>query len=277
MLGLGAWVLACMPNASGVGNRPIGVYDGGGTTETSGTTGPGGTEPGVPTGSADATDGSGMPTTTLPPDDSGDGEGSSTTTTTGEPSDGTSTGEVPPPLTELLEHASFDACNLPLWCYSNGDIFDPAGGPMWMQECFTATLEPPFELTELEAVVSGLHLAVGTVQVQVRERTAGGGPGATIATRIVSVVGGHNTIAVVPPIAIDQAEVCIGLAATQSGLAGALGVAVNESATEGGISWFRLEGGEGCNYPSWADVIAETPTPTGNWCIRGTIAEQQRR
>jgi hypothetical protein len=147
---------------------------------------------------------------------------------------------------------------------------------MWMQECFTATLAPPFELIELEAVVRGLAPQVTNVQLQVYADGGAAGPGVLIDSRAVNVgslVLGTNTIAVEPPIGIGVTDVCIGLAAPDAGLAGSLGVAVNEAFLQNDASYFRLMNGAGCNFPAWTDVVDANPTPEGNWCIRGTIRD----
>jgi hypothetical protein len=147
---------------------------------------------------------------------------------------------------------------------------------MWMQECFTATLAPPFELVELEVIVRGLAPEVSNVQLEVYAHDGMTGPGMLLGTRPVDVAGlaiGANAIAVMPPIPIDQANVCFGLAAPDPGLAGSLGVSVNEAFVQPEVSFFRLQGGGGCNFPAWADVMDVNPMPAGNWCIRGTIRE----
>lgn len=282
---LGACATACAPNTAGVGSGGAGGVNQDDTAD-DGSAGPGsgtgatsqGSADGTGGGSGAATDDAGGSTTNPPPPpppppiDTGDSD------TAGDTAAGSTTGEdvpPPPPDEELLEHATFGGCIEPLWCYS-GDVFNPAGGAMWMQECFTASLAPPFELVELEVVVRGLAAQVTNVDVEVYANNGAAGPGPLLGSRSVDVAGlgiGSNIITVDTPISINQANICIGVAAPDAGLAGALGVAVNEGFTQGDVSFFRLQGGGGCNHPAWTDVIDLNPNPAGNWCIRGTIRE----
>lgn len=265
-VGLGAWALACTTNPYATGtSSSAGVGHDETTAGEASTSRGSATDTGGGTGDGDA----GMttaPATTMPPSDS-TGTSAAAESSTGE--------DVPPQVEEVLERASLGSCYEPMWCYL-GDVFNPAGGPMWMQECFTATLAPPFELVELEVIVRGLAPEVSNVQLEVYAHDGMTGPGMLLGTRPVDVAGlaiGANAIAVMPPIPIDQANVCFGLAAPDPGLAGSLGVSVNEAFVQPEVSFFRLQGGGGCNFPAWADVMDVNPMPAGNWCIRGTIRE----
>lgn len=279
VVGLGLWALGCSPNTSSAGSSSAGN-----------TLGDEGTTMGVTDGATSMLDGTGVadgsatgtgndsnptmpgtddgPATTMPPDGTDDGP---METTDDGPAE--SSGEPPPPMSELLANQDFSGCNLPMWCFQ-GNVDSPVGQEQWMQECFQASLTPPFELHQVEFDLWGFGGMLPDLRVQVYANNGPPGPGGLIAEQgfnAGSLSPGMNTINLNPPLVIDQQNICIGIASPNPG--GALGVSVNESSLIPDVSYFRLDRGSGCNIFNWTDMIDFNPYPTGNWCIRGTIEE----
>ncbi len=201
--------------------------------------------------------------------------GATTASTTGTADDstsssGSSTGEEV--KQEVLERADFRGCAQPLWCFSD-EIENPAGAPIWPQECFTANTEPPFELVEVQAVIRGLGEEIADVTLEVHGRTQDG-PGALLASQSLDatrLVIGINTFMLEPPLVLERQEICIGFAAPEPEPARALGVSVDPASSEMAASYLRMEGGGACLLPDWSDVIELDTMPAGNWCIQATI------
>lgn len=178
-------------------------------------------------------------------------------------------------MQEVLERAEFGRCAQPLWCYMS-EIETPANTPIWPQECFTATFEPPFELVEVQVVLRGLGDEIEDVELEVFERTVNG-PGALIGSQPLDASAlfiGTNTLVVDPPLTIEQQEICIGFAAPDPEPARALGVSVSPAFTEAEASYVRMGGGGPCLIRDWSDVVELQTMPSGNWCIQGTIRSQ---
>ncbi len=190
---------------------------------------------------------------------------------------GMDTNDSGPGEEEVVEHTGFGGCSEPLWCYVNPNVNVPAGGATWAQECFTTDMQPPFELVEFEFVLRGLAVPqVTNVALQVYERVPGGGPASAIEARPLDVPMleyGLNTITLDDPITITTQDFCLGLAAPDPGLGGSLGVSVNPTSSLPNVSYIRLLGDGQCYLPGWQEVISLNPYPSGNWCIRGTIAK----
>ncbi len=273
--------LACSLNSGGAGGSANSgqVGDGGEatTTETStqGATEAGdtGVADGAGTGGGETSQGSTGPgpdpMTTMPPD--GDSSGGDGPPDSGEEG---STGEpVPPPEQETLARSDFNDCSVPFWCiYDPGNPFEgPPNQQFSAQECFNATLTPPFELRELDFVVGGINGNVDDVRVRVYARNGSNGRGALLAEQAVGpAVMGVNAVDLTPPLVIEQQDICIGVV-SQTGNA-ALGVAMDETIAQNNVSFFRVSGD--CNW-GWTDVYDVESNPTGNWCIHGLIVEQQ--
>lgn len=203
------------------------------------------------------------PTTTAPPDGS--------TTSASAEDDSTSTTAVPV-REEILQHSPQLACDRPLWCFDNG-IDDPAGGPTFAQECFSTSLPTPLWLTQVDFVLQGLAPQLDEVHLEVYVRTDLG-PQLLVGDLPLdplTLALGPNSITLERPIEITEPGVCIGLAAPSGELAGALGVAVDESSTIPNWSYLRLGDTDTCSIPDWTDVMELMPVPTGNWCISATV------
>lgn len=168
------------------------------------------------------------------------------------------------------------ACDLPLWCYREPNVWDEAGEPTYGQQCFTSTTAPPFELSSVHYVVADVAPQLNAFALEVYSHDAGG-PNEVIASEPMmaadATMGSHEFV-FDPPLQIDDAQFCVGFAAPYAGLAGALGMAVDVGSDVGGASYIRLEGGGGCSIPFWTDVIDQLdPNPSGNWCIDVQIRE----
>jgi len=252
-----AWGVAsaCTPNDVGFGR---GEASGVGGTTGEATAG----DPATTTTAATGDVATGDAGDSNPPTD-GSGEGS--TGTTGGP-------PIVPPTQEQLGRSDFTRCDQPLWCYQ-GSIDEPAGGAMRMQECFRAKMEPPFRLVQIDTVIRGMSNFLQDVRLEIYQHGAQG-PGEFIAEQMVprsDLVLGANTITLDPPVMLNDDRFCIGLRAPESGLYGSLGVSVDPIATSEDVSYLQILGNEECWLPAWTDVVEERLTPSGNWCIHGTI------
>lgn len=287
VVALGGGALACSPNTGGQGTGGGGQP--GGNDDGTSTGGDDNTGPQISDGVGDASGsatqgGSATGTTTddpvtTDPADTTDGTDPGSTTMGDDEGQESSTTDEPPPQQELLEHADFASCGLPVWCL-DGDGF-PVTQDMWMQQCFSATLEPPFALTELELRVDEIFGNLSGFEVEVYAyNPAAGGPGdfplASQSHPPGDLNVGLNTITLDPPLMIEQQDICIGVRSDGIG-SGALGVSLSMTHVPN-TSYFQLftGGGGACDLPDWVnhtglDLNGFTP---GNWCIRGTIVEQ---
>ena len=251
--------------------------DGGQTSSTSDDAGLSGPASQTSGGSAEGTSAGSSPTSAGPggPGDgaSGDTVDPSTTSGADSGSDGvmgdSTTGTMP--MTEALQNAPQAACDGPFWCVYNGNPADPTGGPLRDQECFSATLTPPFALTEVHYEVWMAAAQLGGFDLEVRQRNASG-PGPLIASVPLNpgqhANQGSNTLQLNAPITIETGEFCVGFSAAQPGLQSALGIAVDTSSAIEGVSYLDLD--TNCSTPGFVDVIATyagSANGVGNWCI----------
>ncbi|HET6585713.1 MAG TPA: hypothetical protein VFG69_19780 [Nannocystaceae bacterium] len=200
--------------------------------------------------------------------------GSSTATGTSDATDATTSSHEP--AVHHLTITDQSACDLPLWCFWQPNVWDEAGDPTYGQQCFTSPVAPPFELLSVHYVVADVSSEVDAFVLEVYSHDAGG-PDQVIAfepmTAAEATVGSHEYV-FAPPLQIDAAQFCVGFATPYAGLAGALGMAVDVGSSVGAASYLRLEGNGGCSIPVWTDVIdGLDPTPSGNWCIDVQIRE----
>jgi hypothetical protein len=216
--------------------------------------------------------------TSDPPTSSGGEEGADTTgsdptaeSTAGPPDPSTSAA----PAEEPLQNAAQTACDLPLWCYYSPDVSNPAGGPIWIFECFESSLTPPLEVVEVNFVVPVRPAGLQAVDFQVRARN-GDRPGEVIDQEVVqpaSIQEGDNTL--VPgwdP--IDTTSFCVGFYTDLVDAAGGIGIAADTDSAIQDVSWIQLQKGGGCQY-DLVDVMDASPTlvPTGNWCLDIVVRE----
>ena len=169
-----------------------------------------------------------------------------------------------PPREEALQNAPQTECSMPFWCFDT-TVFDPAGGPIWIYECFTSSLEPPLTLTELNFIVPVRPPELGDVHLQVTE-WAGDLPGTVVyVENEIPIVQGANTVVPGSPAVVDAQRFCVGLHAPGFGLSGALGVAVDTTSVQVGISFVQSDGL--CQEPLRDLLTLPEPTPPGNWCL----------
>jgi hypothetical protein len=172
-------------------------------------------------------------------------------------------------MTEPLQNTDQAACNGPFWCVWGGNVDDPTGGPLEDQECFTATLEPPFDLVQVNYVVYMSAPQLGPFELVVRRRAAAG-PGAVIDTRPLEVSPwgdeGVHSLTLEEPIAIDAQSFCVGFAANGVGLQSALGIAVDIGSEVVGTTWVDFD--SNCATAGFVDVVSTYEgVGEGNWCI----------
>lgn len=222
-----------------------------GGTSTSGTSTPGTTS----TGTTSEGDDEG--------DDDGDDDGGDDETTAAQP-------EV-----EHLQNADLDTCTQPLWCFYNGDIDYGTGDGVWSQECFEASLPPPFEITQVHYVVAetGNNPVAIDLQIRPRDGNLPGGPPTTIGLPVAYSSEGEHTFELPDPVQIDDSEFCIGFRVPDTNSDGAVGIAVDDTGTTPGLSWLRLSGSGACNVAQWLDATTDSLTGDGNWCIDVMIRE----
>lgn len=229
------------------------------------------------TGTAEASVGDASTGTSVQPtgDESGTLDDGTTLASTGSSGDDTvaddaSTGSGEP-VEHHLQHGDQSACDEPLWCIYNGMIDTPAGGPIEGQECFIGPVDPPYELTAMHYSVASVHTELETFELRVY---AWDGDEPT--TQLASVE--LNSLAATPmehdytfepAIQIDSTGFCVGFAATEDGLASAIGMAVDTDSLIEDVSYIRTEGP--CDAPTWQEVIGAATTPTGNWCMDATV------
>jgi hypothetical protein len=192
--------------------------------------------------------------------------------TTGSPSDtGEETG--PKPLQEeYLANGDHDTCTQPLWCYS-GSIDNPTGTAFDAQDCFTATLTPPFEITHLHYTVANAGATPVGMMVEVRE-PSGSQPGNVVQSWNLSPqssMPGSYVFELPEPLLWSSTSFCAGVSVPSGTSTQAVGMAVDTMSPLAGVSWLRVFGGSGCDIPNWAD--ATLYNPSGNWCIAATIRE----
>jgi hypothetical protein len=166
-------------------------------------------------------------------------------------------------------------CDVPLWCFIPPDVHEPAPDfRIWVQECFTSTVEPPYQLERVEYDIADAHQNLGAYRLEVREFD-GDVPGDVIAEHPAGAGGttGSQEFVLPQPVVIDTPQFCVGFAADSAGqYGGALGIGVDETAQLMDTSFFRMEGPQGCATADWADAIETDPTPRGNWCIRAAVS-----
>jgi hypothetical protein len=209
-------------------------------------------------------------------------DGSSTTTgQTGSATDSTETGDTTGSTGgtgESLWHYNDEAeCLRPLWCFQTGNgVFTPVGVPLRAFECFHSELTPPIDINKFAYVVVARDQSLADFQLQVRELDPSGGPGGVIDSIQLSAAtyGTVTTHSVDVGIAVDTQDFCIGLETTGPGLAAALGLAVDETASMTGVSYVQLQSGDGgvCDMAAFEDVITADPTPAGNWCFSVSLS-----
>jgi hypothetical protein len=175
------------------------------------------------------------------------------------------------PQEESLQGATFETCTEPLWCILNADITDPISGAIWAQECFEATLPPPFTVTHVRYVIAAVTMDLGAVELEVR------GPlpddpaisGSVLLEDEFRTVGDH-LFELPEPIVVNTSRFCVGLAGTSD--QGALGVAVDTDSVDPDTSYVKSDA---CNTLEFTDLttIATSVPPVGNWCIAVDIAK----
>lgn len=198
-------------------------------------------------------------------------------------SDGTTSGSTggettaAQPQEEHLQNADQNTCTEPLWCFYNGNTADPTGDETWVQECFLATLDPPFELTEVHWFVGDTGGSPGAMDLEVREVSDGqpaSPPLAIIDLPQELSTEGEHTFELPNPVQIDETRFCVGFRIPDNGSSGAVGIAVNTIGSQPGLSWLRINGDSGCDvFPNWIDATTESITNDGNWCLDATIRE----
>jgi hypothetical protein len=150
------------------------------------------------------------------------------------------------------------------------------GGPISASECFSTTLEPPFELLDVHYIVRGRSDELGSFDLQIRTLDEGE-PGDVVFSQTIhpaTVVMGDNVVTLTDPPQIETSEFCVGFDAPGSGLTSALGIAVDESSSLEDVSWLRMVGTGPCNL-EWEDIMEIEPNPTGNWCIDVNVRQAE--
>lgn len=258
----------------------------GGQTQTSGTTGASGISgPAGPTsaGSAEGTS-AGTSATSSGPGSTGDPtdptDSDPTTTMSTGTGDDTAESTGNSTVTEPLQNAPQAACDGPFWCVNNGDPGDPTGGPMAMQECFTATLTPPFDLVTVNYEMWMVAAQMGAFELQVRARNGNGSPGNVIDTVPLDpgmhANEGANTLTLDPPITIESQEFCVGFDAPLPGLQSALGLAVDVTFLQPNTSYLGYPANHSnCPFGGFTDIatLDNGNNGAGNWCLDVVIAQ----
>jgi len=177
--------------------------------------------------------------------------------------------------TEFLQQQPGKTCDKPLWCYTD-DLFNPVGGPIWIQECFTADMAPPFVLTRIEYQLAARDAELGPFQFELRAfDVPSQSPGEILYSQEVNpdseaIVGTNQILMDIPP-TLESQHFCVGFSTELPKLKSALGVAIATESNLAASSYFRFEGDGRCSVPDWADIIAFKPNPTGNWCLSAEI------
>ena len=183
------------------------------------------------------------------------------------------TESVDEPQVEHLQNAPQGTCELPLWCFVNGNVWNPLGAPIAAQECFESSLTPPLRLQTVHAVVAARTPSLGPVFLRVRSWGDDERPGEVLAAVQLApqqVETGDDELRIdelAAPIEIDTNRFCVGLELDDGGFGSALGMSVDQGSTLVGSSFLRIDGPGDCSIPAFVDVIARMPYPTGNWCI----------
>ncbi|HWB82179.1 MAG TPA: hypothetical protein VG755_44755 [Nannocystaceae bacterium] len=268
-------VLACNFDSGGAAD---GSSEGSGGTGSETTTTASTSSPTTTTGNTSAStsattngtdDVTGEPTSSVDGSSSSvDGSSSASTTTDGEASSSTGPGE---PVEHHVEHGTQSACDDPLWCAYNGDIYTPAGGPIEGVECFIAPVDPPYELIAMHYSVAALHTDVEQFELRIYAWEG------DVPTDLLSSVTLNSSFASPmehdydfdDAIAIDTIGFCVGFATTEPGLASAVGMAVDADSALPDVSFIRMDGM--CSIADWEDVIDSGLMPLGNWCMDATI------
>lgn len=270
---LGVFACAADPVESSAGSGDAGagsssgdIASTGGTTTTQPSTtaeGSTGTESSVsstqPT--SDATDATQGSTGSTSESDGGSGESVGAESSSG----------VGVPEEHHVQHGDQAACDEPLWCFFNGMIEVPAGGPIEGQECFVAPVDPPYEVSAMHYSVASLHTELETFELRVYAWDGGDPTEQLAAVELNSLAASpmeHEHV-FEPAIQVDTAGFRVGFAATEPGLASAIGMAVDTTSTIEDVSFIRTEGA--CDAPTWQEVIGAGVEPTGNWCIDATV------
>jgi hypothetical protein len=209
-----------------------------------------------------------------PADTSGGSRGTGDSTSATDDFESTADGETTE--AELPEEHLFNtdhaACNGPSWCFYSPSG-DPVGSRTWTQECFTPSISPPYEITELHWTVADAGVSPVQLRMELRARVDGqpapDPPSAESEPLPVSYsqAGEHTYVFPNPPV-IDAQEFCIGLQIPEGGTDGAVGIARVSTNEVAGVSWRRIQSSDVCNtHPSWIDTTASGLTLHGNFCI----------
>lgn len=204
------------------------------------------------------------------------GDSGSTTAvsaTSGNPTDGGQETTAAQPEEEHLQNADQDNCNTALWCFfaDGNNVGSPTGDETWTQECFTATLDPPFELTEVHWFIADTGSNPTALDLQIRpvENNGPGGPPLVIALPGNYSDQGEHTYVLQNPVQIDSTRFCVGFRAPSNGQSsGAVGFAVDTTQQMSGVSFIRIDGESGCDlFPDWYDASNDQFSNDGNWCL----------
>lgn len=268
---LGAFACTAAPIESNVGTGDAGASSSSGDV---GSSGGSATTPPTPTTEAS----SGVESSVSGTQPTGDATEASEGSTNGASSSGSgetagaeSSSDGGEPEEHHVQHGRQEACDEPLWCFYNGMIEVPAGGPIEGQECFVSPVAPPYEVSAMHYSVASLHTELETFELRVYAWD-GGDPGAQLgAVELNSLAASpmeHEHV-FEPAIVVDTNGFCVGFAATEPGLASAIGMAVDTASTIEDVSFIRTEGA--CEAPMWTEVIGSGALPTGNWCMDATV------
>jgi hypothetical protein len=238
------------------------------------------TDPDMPSSSASETgaaDASGGTSTNGNDADTGGVDSTSTSggdETVGSASDTGEDTDAVRPKEEYLSNTDQDTCTQPLWCFS-GAITNPTGTAFDAQGCFAATLEPPFEITQVHYTVADAGATPLGMVLEIRGTDASW-PGDVVQSwdlpLELSSPGAH-VFTLPQPLEWTSPRLCVGVSVPSGTSDQAVGMAIDTTGTVEQRSWLRMFGGGACSIPSWADTATSGFTPSGNWCIGTTIRE----
>lgn len=162
--------------------------------------------------------------------------------------------------TQHLQHHD-GSCEDALWCEEQGT---GGVGPSYTQECFKATLTPPFDLIEVGYSI-GKAQPLPNLALEIRA-FAGGEPGAVIESVSLQPgegAAGDHQILLQPPVKLQSSSFCVGLRST-----GAFGMATDLAYGSPGTSFMRFDG---CDITEFVEMSQSGAAQLGNWCLVATI------
>ena len=168
-----------------------------------------------------------------------------------------------------LQHYADGACQFPLWCYFEPDIFDGQPGRMLSQECFTG-LTPPLRISRVGYWVAATRGAPTNPAIEVHGYEGDVPSPEPIAPPFAladaDVTPGYHEVDVDYELMVES--FCVGVGGGELFADTGLGIAVDNVPPPAGRSFYRVDGAGQCNTnTAFYDIAAAKPTPTAQWCV----------